>query len=833
MSGQRTFAGRKDDQAAPYLAAIVASSDDALIGTSLDGTVLVWNAAAERLYGYSAHEAVGRNVSIIMPPNGDDELSDHLGRIRHGERIRHQRAKRVRKDGAIILVSLSISPVCNAHGTIVGAATSARGMGEDRGDGASEAARYARSLIEMSINPLVSTDARGKISDVNKATEEATGSARDQLIGTDFAECFSEPEKARAAYQRVLEEGLLSDYPLVLRHLSGALTEVEYNATVYRDESGELLAVFAAARDAAEAQQARLQVARLAVIAASSQDAMFSRDLEGTITSWNAAAEALYGYLAEEAIGRNGTILMPPGREGETQELIKRMLRGDRGFGFETQRLRKDGRLLDVALTIFPIRDAAGDIVAISIIAHDVSERVRAERELRESEEKFAAAFHASPDLMAITQLSNGKLLEVNEGFTQLLGYTRTETIGKTTSELSIWADPADRATFVASLQDSGQISEFEATLRRKDGALITCSASARAMELQGETCVLSVFHDITERKRAEEALRRSEAHLRTLIDTLPDLVWLKDTDGVYLSCNRRFESFFGATVKDIIGKMDYDFTDADQADSFRQHDAAAMAAGAPTANEEEIVFADDAHREILETIKTPVRASDGRLIGVLGVGRDITERKQAEEGVRRQAEQLRRTVEGAVLAMSHMVESRDPYTAGHERRVAELATAIGAELAMAGAELDALRLAATIHDIGKIAVPAEILSKPGLLSDLEFGIVQSHPTTGFDILADVDFGSPVAEMVLQHHERLDGSGYPRGLQGDDILPEARVLAVADVVEAMSSHRPYRAALGMEAALGEVREHAGVKYDAEVVVACLRLVEEQGFQFTP
>jgi PAS domain S-box-containing protein len=485
MSGQRTFAGRKDDQAAPYLAGIVAWSDDALIGTSLDGTVLVWNAAAERLYGYSAHEAVGRNVSIIVPPNDDDELSDHLGRIRRGERIRHQRAKRVRKDGAIILVSLSISPVCNAHGTIVGAATSARGMGEDRGDGASEAARYARSLIEMSINPLVSTDARGKISDVNKATEEATGSARDQLIGTDFAECFSEPEKARAAYQRVLQEGLLSDYPLVLRHLSGALTEVEYNATVYRDESGELLAVFAAARDAAEAQQARLQVARLAVIAASSQDAMFSRDLEGTITSWNAAAEALYGYLAEEAIGRNGTILMPPGREGETQELIKRMLRGDRGFGFETQRLRKDGRLLDVALTISPIRDAAGDITATSIIAHDVSERVRAERELRESEEKFAAAFHASPDLMAITQLSNGKLLEVNEGFTRLLGYTRTETIGKTTSELSIWADPADRATFVASLQDSGQISEFEATLRRKVGALITCSASARTMELR------------------------------------------------------------------------------------------------------------------------------------------------------------------------------------------------------------------------------------------------------------------------------------------------------------------------------------------------------------
>jgi PAS domain S-box-containing protein/putative nucleotidyltransferase with HDIG domain len=410
--------------------------------------------------------------------------------------------------------------------------------------------------------------------------------------------------------------------------------------------------------------------------------------------------------------------------------------------------------------------------------------RVRADRELRESEEKFAAAFHSSPDLMAITRLSDGTILEANEGHSQLLGYARAESVGRTTADLSIWADPADRATFVASLQERGQVSDFETTLRRKDGTLVACIAPARTFSLQGETCFLSVFHDISERKQAEEALRGSEAHLQTLIDTIPDLVWLKDPEGVYLSCNQRSEHYYGAAMKDIIGKTDYDFTDADQADSFRQHDAAAMTAAAPTVNEEEIVFADDGHREILETIKTPVRASDGRLIGVLGVGRDITERKRAEEGVRSQAEQLRRTVEGAVLAMSRMVESRDPYTAGHERRVAELATAIGAQLGMAGEQLDALRLAGTIHDIGKIAVPAEILSKPGRLSEMEFALIQAHPTTGFEILADVDFGSPVAEIVRQHHERLDGSGYPRALSGSDILPEARILAVADVVEA-------------------------------------------------
>jgi PAS domain S-box-containing protein len=833
MMDQRPRADREDDPAAPYLSAIVAASDDALIGTALDGTIVVWNEAAERLYGYAAEEALGRRASLLMAPSDGDELSDQLEHIRRGERITHYGAPRQRKDGALIRVSLGITPVRDAGGRVVGSATNARALAEDGGSGASEVARYARSLIELSHNPLLTLSPAGKITAVNTATEEANGVAREQLIGTDFADCFAEPEKARAAYQRVLEEGLLSDYPLVLRHVSGALTNVAYSATVYRDESGELQAVFAAARDPAEAQQARLQVARLAALAAASQNATFTRDLGGTITSWNAAAERLYGYAAREAIGRSGTILMPPGREAETQELIRRMLRGKRGFGCETQRQHKDGSLLDVALATSPLRDAAGEIVGITIIAHDISERVRAERQLRESEAKLAAAFHASPDLMAITRLTDGTLLEVNESFTQLLGYGREEALGRTVAELSVWADSAYRAYFVACLAESGQVSDFETTLQRKDGSRVACSTSARTIELQGETCVLSVIRDIGERKRAEEALRESEAHLRTLIDTIPDLVWLKDPEGTYLSCNRRFESFFGAPVCDILGKTDYDFTNADQADAFRQHDLAAMTAAVPTANEEEIVFAADGHHEVLETIKTPVHDSDGRLIGILGVGRDITERKQAEEEVRLHAEQLQRTVEGAVLAMSRMVESRDPYTAGHERRVAELATAIGAEMGMAGAELDALRLAGTIHDLGKIAVPAEILAKPGRLSEMEFNLIKAHPTIGSEILADVDFGSPVAEIVLQHHERLDGSGYPRGLRGDEVLPGARILAVADVVEAMSSHRPYRAALGIEAALTEVREHAGVTFDAKVVAACVLLLEERDFQFAP
>jgi putative nucleotidyltransferase with HDIG domain len=214
------------------------------------------------------------------------------------------------------------------------------------------------------------------------------------------------------------------------------------------------------------------------------------------------------------------------------------------------------------------------------------------------------------------------------------------------------------------------------------------------------------------------------------------------------------------------------------------------------------------------------------------GISLDVSEEVETQEAVRRQAEQLRRTVEGTVLAMSLVVETRDPYTAGHERRVSELATAIAVAMGMEGEELAALRLASLIHDIGKMAVPSEILSKPGRLGEIEFDLIKQHSASGYDILDAIDFGLPVAEIVLQHHERLDGSGYPRALTGESILPGARILAVADVVEAMSSYRPYRPALGIAAALAEVKEHVGDKYDADVVATCARLFEEQGFQFS-
>ncbi len=214
----------------------------------------------------------------------------------------------------------------------------------------------------------------------------------------------------------------------------------------------------------------------------------------------------------------------------------------------------------------------------------------------------------------------------------------------------------------------------------------------------------------------------------------------------------------------------------------------------------------------------------------VRGMAHDVTERMQAEKEVRETLKKLRSAMGGIIQAMALTVESRDPYTAGHQKRVSNLARSIAQEIGMSKDQIEAVRMAGLVHDLGKISVPSEILSKPSRLSDLEFKLLEGHPQTSYDILKDIDFPWPIARIVLQHHERMDGSGYPAGLKGDEILIEAKVIMVADVVEAIASHRPYRPAYGIDVALDEIEKNKGILYDPEVVDACLRLFREKGFK---
>jgi PAS domain S-box-containing protein len=333
-------------------------------------------------------------------------------------------------------------------------------------------------------------------------------------------------------------------------------------------------------------------------------------------------------------------------------------------------------------------------------------------------------------------------------------------------------------------------------------------------------------------RKQVVEELYRMNELLTSIVENIPNMIFLKDAKDLrFVRFNQAGEDLLGYSREDLLGKNDYDFFPKEQADFFTQNDREVLRGRKVVDIPEENLQTRNNGVRTLHTQKVPILDVKGEPAYLLGISVDITDRKLAEENLKETAEKLRKSLLGTIQAMSLMVETRDPYTAGHQRRVSKLARVIAQEMALSLDTVDAIRMAGIIHDIGKISIPAEILSKPGKLSDMEFSLIKVHPQSGYDILRDVGLPYPVAEMVFQHHERLDGSGYPQGLKNGQILLESQIIAVADVVEAMASHRPYRPALGIGVALEEIEKNKSIFYDAGVVDVCVKLFREKMFTF--
>ncbi len=557
----------------------------------------------------------------------------------------------------------------------------------------------------------------------------------------------------------------------------------------------------------------------------SAQDAILMMGPTGCISFWNPAAERIFGYTSKEAIGQDLHQFLAPKRYWEEcHAAFSKFKKTGQGEALdktiELQACRKNGGELPIELSLAAIHREDG-WYALGII-RDITKSKQAEAVLRESEERYRMLFEGSMHGILITDIGTGRFVDANLSICRMLGYSKAELLQLGVADIH----PKDLRDHVMSEIESqvrgGQSVSGTIPCLRKDSTVFYAEIAGTSTIFHGRECAVGFFMDITDRRLTEEALYNSEQRLRTLVQAIPDLIWLKDKDGVYLSCNTMFERFFGAREADIAGKTDYDFIDRELADAFREHDNKAMAAGKTTSNEEWITFADDGHRVFLDTIKTPMYNAQGTLIGVLGIGRDITDRRSVER--------IRKALGGTVQAISVTVEARDPYTAGHQRRVADLARAIATEMNLPLDIIDGVRMAASIHDLGKISLPAEILSKPTKLRKSEFDLIKEHSQSGYDILKDIDFPWPVARIVLEHHERVNGSGYPNGLMGDNILLESRILAVADVVESMGSHRPYRPSRGIEAALEEIEKNKGTFYDNTVADACMRLFREKGYQ---
>ncbi len=331
--------------------------------------------------------------------------------------------------------------------------------------------------------------------------------------------------------------------------------------------------------------------------------------------------------------------------------------------------------------------------------------------------------------------------------------------------------------------------------------------------------------------KEAEEALRLSEEKYRTILEIIGDGYFETDLSGNFTFFNNALCRIWGYPGKELMGMNSRSYTDSETAERlFQAHNRVFQTGKPDRLFDFEIIQKDGSTRRVQSSFAL-LTNNIGKPVGFRGIVRDISELRQMNQDRLDTLERLRKSLGATVNAMAVMVESRDPYTAGHQRRVADLARAIATEMKLATNRIEGLRMAATIHDLGKIAIPAEILTKPTRLTDVEFMLVKTHAQAGFDILKDIDFPWPIARMVVEHHERINGSGYPHHLKGDEILPESKILMVADVVEAMASHRPYRPSLGIEVAIDEITRNKGALYDAEAVDVCVRLFQEERFSF--
>lgn len=327
-------------------------------------------------------------------------------------------------------------------------------------------------------------------------------------------------------------------------------------------------------------------------------------------------------------------------------------------------------------------------------------------------------------------------------------------------------------------------------------------------------------------RRTAETRYRKSDF----IVNTFSDMMALINRDYIYESVNKSYDKTFkknnrieivGHSVRDLWGEEVFQKVFKESLDRCWHGEEISC---------EEWLEIPESGKQCFEITYTPYQDGGGSITHAVVVLHNFTKRKMVEQELQQSYVKLQKTLDDTVRALSAMVELRDPYTAGHQNRVAGIAQAIAVEMNLPNDSVSGIRVASLLHDIGKIRVPSDILVKPSRLTNLEFELIKEHSYTGYELLKSIEFPWPVADIVLQHHERMDGSGYPQGLKQKDILLESRIIGVADVIEAMVFHRPYREALGLEAALDEIRKNKTILYDPEVVEACIRIFLEKGYK---
>jgi len=456
-----------------------------------------------------------------------------------------------------------------------------------------------------------------------------------------------------------------------------------------------------------------------------------------------------------------------------------------------------------------------------------------ANQKLKILEERYRLSFENISDVV-YTVDTDLIVQEVSPSVERMWGYKREDFIGL---PLSAIKRIFDAESFEQAVADAARVLRGETIpavqyrFISRDGTEMIFEVSSSPLKREGQIIgMIAVGRDVTAHRRAEEALRESEAKYRGILESMDDAYFELDIKGNYTFFNDALLSKTGYRRGEIMG-MNYRKTIS--AESRKKVQAIfkdIYETGRQASLFDYKVITRDGHVKYFESWAGLRTDHVGRPIGFKGMARDITKNKTVEKELQRTLSSLRKAVGTTIQVMASAVEVRDPYTAGHQLRVAMLACTIATEMGFDPDRSAGIKMAGTIHDLGKLSIPAEILSKPTRLTKNEYRLVQDHAHSGYEILKHVESPWPLAEIVHQHHERMDGSGYPRNLKGSEILMEARIMAVADVVESMLSHRPYRPALGVDAALQEIQQQRGTLYDPNVVDACIRLFREKGFK---
>jgi len=537
----------------------------------------------------------------------------------------------------------------------------------------------------------------------------------------------------------------------------------------------------------------------------------------------------ILGYSQEEIMGKSLAYFL---FNEDLPDFEMKASRRRQGIAerYERRIIRKDGSVLWTHVSATAIMDSDGCFQGSFAMFTDITERKEAEKALRESEEKYRSIFENAVEGM-FQSTPEGQLITANPSMARIFGYASQEEMISQVSNigLQLYANEEDRRAFQKLLREHGIAGGFEAPFFRKDGSVLWGTLNVRAVT-DDEKNVLyyeGTLEDITPRKTAEEKLRKSEEKYRDIFENAVMGIYQVTPGGRFLSANPILASIHGydspEEMIDSVADVSQLYVDPSRRTALKRM----MEEQGFVKDFEIIMRRKDGSLHWVSNTAHAISDKHGNFLYYEGTIEDITSRKLAEESAR----QLKQTLLGTLHALSQSIEIREPGIAGHHKRVSRLANTIARTMHLGDDITESIRMAGLVHDIGDMSVPSEILSKPDRLSELEYSFIKLHPRSGYDILKETGLPYPVAEIVLQHHERMNGSGYPQNIKGKDILLEARILGVAEAVEAMSSSRPYRPALGIDAALDEIRKNKGTLYDAQVVDDCLTLFKTKKFQF--